>query len=189
MQDQSGETRPCDLIRIAPVLCGIKAAELIKLDEKKVRRFLRCIRPLRLRRLRIRGGCGLYLVYDPALLDEALSGPLAKQILCMYGYPVPAERAAMLDALSFRFRACEFPHEIGLFLGYPPGDVRAFIQSGGRDCLLSGYWKVYDDVDGAREIFDRIDAARTAAITCIQASQTTAQAVLAIKTYGKAVPI
>ena len=35
-----------------------------------------------------------------------------------------------------------FPHEIGLFLGYPPEDVDAFIKNGaaGEKCI--GMWKV-----------------------------------------------
>lgn len=47
----------------------------------------------------------------------------------------------------------EFPHEIGLFLGYPPEDVCGFIENraGGYKCV--GEWKVYGDADKAKEIF------------------------------------
>ena len=52
-------------------------------------------------------------------------------------------------------KQCGFPHEIGLFLGYPPRDVEAFIANRGQHCLLCGTWKVYHDPDGARRCFDR----------------------------------
>lgn len=37
----------------------------------------------------------------------------------------------------------EFPHEIGLFLGYPLGDVKGFIKHRGQNCKCTGCWKVY----------------------------------------------
>ena len=49
----------------------------------------------------------------------------------------------------------EFPHEIGLFLSYPPEDVRGFIENRAANYKLVGTWKVYGDVDKARETFKR----------------------------------
>ena len=48
----------------------------------------------------------------------------------------------------------EFPHEIGLFLGYPPEDVRGFLD-GRTDCTCVGCWKVYGDARAAEKLFDR----------------------------------
>ena len=48
----------------------------------------------------------------------------------------------------------EFPHEIGLFLGYPPADVDGFMHRK-EHFKLCGMWKVYDDVDGAVRQFVR----------------------------------
>lgn len=36
-----------------------------------------------------------------------------------------------------------FPHEIGLFLGYPVEDVKGFIENKGENCVKCGAWKVY----------------------------------------------
>ena len=57
-----------------------------------------------------------------------------------------------------------YPHEVGLVLGYPPEDVRGFIEHGGRDYVLSGYWKVYGDPVRAQRIFAAYDRARDAGI-------------------------
>ena len=67
----------------------------------------------------------------------------------------------LLDLLSTRLRmGKEFPHEIGLFLGYPPEDVLGFQRYRGQNCKLCGYWKVYSDVDRARVLFRLYDRCR-----------------------------
>lgn len=58
----------------------------------------------------------------------------------------------------------EYPHEIGLFLGYPVWDVQDFIKYEGKNYLVCGYWKVYHDVDKALATFDRYQRVRNNAI-------------------------
>lgn len=58
----------------------------------------------------------------------------------------------------------EFPHELGVLLGYPVEDVRGFIANGGQGGLLSGYWKVYGDVEGAKQKFRVYDEAKECAL-------------------------
>lgn len=48
-----------------------------------------------------------------------------------------------------------FPHEIGVFLGYPIGDVREFIRNKGQNCLFCGVWKVYCDAGESLKKFER----------------------------------
>ena len=48
-----------------------------------------------------------------------------------------------------------FPHEVGLFLGYPYDDVMAFIEHEGRDYLCCGCWKVYSHREQAEACFER----------------------------------
>ncbi|MCQ2100477.1 MAG: DUF3793 family protein [Fibrobacter sp.] len=49
--------------------------------------------------------------------------------------------------------AC-FPHEVGVFLGYPLDDVRDFIVYGGKNYKRIGCWKVYNDVPNSMHIFE-----------------------------------
>ena len=51
-----------------------------------------------------------------------------------------------------------FPHEFGLFLGYPVEDVIGFIEHNGKNYLYTGYWKVYSDVDTKRSLFEKYEA-------------------------------
>ena len=49
---------------------------------------------------------------------------------------------------------CEFPHEIGYFLGYPYDDVYEFIAQHGENYKIFGAWKVYTNVEQALATFD-----------------------------------
>ena len=49
----------------------------------------------------------------------------------------------------------DFPHEIGVFLGYPLADVIGFIQNRGKNFTACGYWKVYTDPTAAQAEFAR----------------------------------
>ena len=74
--------------------------------------------------------------------------------------PAPGQDAGtadeLLDQLAERL-CCEgdFPHEIGVFLGYPLADVIGFIQNRGKNFTACGYWKVYTDPTAAQAEFDR----------------------------------
>ena len=48
----------------------------------------------------------------------------------------------------------DFPHEIGIFLGYPLEDVVGFIENQGKNYTCSGYWKTYGDPQEAKRRFD-----------------------------------
>ena len=47
----------------------------------------------------------------------------------------------------------EFPHEIGLFLGYPPYDVKCFMKNPKAGVQCSGCWKVYGSVNETMRLF------------------------------------
>ena len=53
-----------------------------------------------------------------------------------------------------------FPHEIGVFLGYPVEDVEGYMQNDGKNFLLVGYWKVYGEKEQALRLFASYDEAR-----------------------------
>lgn len=54
----------------------------------------------------------------------------------------------------------DFPHEIGLFLSYPLGDVIGFIANSGQNCKCTGYWKVYCNLSEAERIFEKFNKCR-----------------------------
>ena len=100
--------------------------------------------------LRIREYSALIYLYRPSRLKKDLEDPAAIKILQDHGYSCYGK---CLPKLIERVRASEeFPHEIGLFLGYPPEDVQGFLDH--RPCKCSGCWKVYGDENKAKKTFD-----------------------------------
>ena len=62
-------------------------------------------------------------------------------------------RGCLLQLRRRLAQSGQFPHEIGLFLGYPPCDVLGFLHDAGRHSKLSGYWQVYGDAQAALALF------------------------------------
>ena len=50
-----------------------------------------------------------------------------------------------------------FPHEIGLFLGYPIEDVRGFMEQNGQNYKCRGIWKVYGDENETQKLFRKLE--------------------------------
>jgi hypothetical protein len=91
-----------------------------------------------------RGDSLLLLVYAPSLLDALLFRPATQAMLRRAGYAQAAGTAAVLAELQARCRAGEgFPHEIGIFLGYPLKDVAAFLGWVAIPFTVQGPWKIY----------------------------------------------
>lgn len=119
---------------------------------------------LRLGVLAFREKSVLLLVYRSVLLAKALGEPRAAAFLASLGYEahdVPAcvellsRRVCRADRLSGEERTCAFPHEVGLFLGYPFEDVMGFIVNEGQGAVASGCWRVYSRERDAAECFCR----------------------------------
>lgn len=97
----------------------------------------------------------LLLFYRAELLKQQFQDKAVQKVLRQYGYPCEEGLTACLHYLQLRMRLKKsFPHEIGLFLGYPVADVVGFITHKGQDFCYSGYWKVYANEEETRALFD-----------------------------------
>lgn len=104
--------------------------------------------------LRFSGDKVLLLLMRPERLKNDLQDATAKQLLSRFGYKDRASCSMQLGNLVKRFKNInEFPHEIGLFLSYPPEDVKGFIDNNAKECKCVGTWKVYGDEKKARKTF------------------------------------
>ncbi len=118
--------------------------------------------------LRNRSGALLALIYRPLLLRSVLAAGDAALLLAESGYEVPADgMACLLERLAEKCASRRFPHEIGVFLGYPPGDVRRFMLAGGRGAVGAGCWKAWDDVHRVDALSARYRAAKLRAAELI----------------------
>ena len=94
----------------------------------------------------------LVYVFHRARLEKYLLSADVRAFLARFGYGYASAEEA-LEQLKCRMKG-EFPHEIGVFLGYPLGDVCGFLQDPGG-CVLCGAWKVYENADEAARTFER----------------------------------
>lgn len=119
-----------------------------------------------LRTMRFGKHHALIFVYRPEQLAQALIKPDAARILSENGYNV-SDPESCLERLEEKLRfADSFPHEIGIFLGYPPADVEGFIQNRGENALVSGPWKVYSDVPASLRTFEKLRRCRATYLNC-----------------------
>ena len=97
----------------------------------------------------------LLYVYRPSMVQPYIQQKSVSCFLRQYGYRSGMTLNDMLDRLQARFNetGC-FPHESGLFLGYPLEDVYGFIRHRGNNAKLCGEWKVYGDAEKAARLFD-----------------------------------
>lgn len=146
----------------APTLAGIKTASLFTCpceDRKElmdtVRKLNRRLQAkgLRVLPLRFSAHKALIYLYRPRKLSADLADSTAAEILRRNGYD-PVNCGQCVGKLIRKLRRePEFPHEIGLFLGYPPEDVSGFIELGPDLCKATGCWKVYGDEASAQKKF------------------------------------
>ncbi len=147
----------------SPTMAGIKTGSLFSCTyeskreiEESVRFFnLKLVpRGVRMIPVRFENGRALIYVYRPDRLSRDLSDDIARAILSKRAYPTESAQLCVAE-LAKRLRKDEaFPHEIGLFLGYPSSDVDGFIKNKAKGAKLVGTWKVYSDEEAARKKFE-----------------------------------
>ncbi len=153
----------------APTLLGIKCANLISIEKNAfdlTGHAMKFNSKASSKGLKMKILCScksraLILLYNEKMLDKQLEEKNSKRILEQYGYKKCVSCDSALDFLGKRIEKSDsFPHEIGVFLGYPPEDVTGFIENQGRNFTLCGYWKVYGDPEKARRTFNNYDKCR-----------------------------
>ncbi len=113
-----------------------------------------------------RDGKVLLYLYRPKLLERDLRDPLARRLLSECGYTDADANACLARLISRLWMGADFPHEVGLFLGYPPADVDGFMHRK-EECKLCGLWKVYDDVEGALRQFAKCRHCTEVYLNCL----------------------
>ena len=147
----------------SPTLAGIKTANMFSCTfesneqmNSSIKKWNRILvkKGLRMLPLRFRDNKGLIYLYRPSRLYSDLKDSTACRLLEERGYGEKPEHCVL--KLIKRLAECEeFPHEIGLFLGYPPEDVCGFIEKGANGCKCVGCWRVYGDDKSAKKTFER----------------------------------
>lgn len=148
----------------SPTLAGMKTGNLFSCsfsDKYEMKNCVRCWnrmfkkKGLRVLPMRFQEGRALIYVYRPAKLSVDLQNDTAERLLQERGYCTKTSERCVVHLIKRLCEYDEFPHEIGLFLGYPPEDVDGFIENKADGCKCVGYWKVYGDVKTAKKTFEK----------------------------------
>ena len=140
----------------APTLAGMKPGSIfcfnhspLEVSRQKVCQWNKQLAPfgLTVQILLERPGSSsvIVFVYRRDRLEQMLSDDAYQSFLAKTGY-AGTSLDGLLEQLAYRLRTqLEFPHEIGVFLGYPLRDVIGFIENHGRNFTCCGFWKSYGD--------------------------------------------
>lgn len=153
----------------SPTLAGIKTASLFNCPFDSMAELVKSLyqwntgfaqkglKAVILRMMKKRALIYLYRITGlrSDLQDEQIAG-----FLSSYGYNGKNMEDSLRILQKKMRESDDFPHEIGIFLGYPLEDVIGFIENEGRNCRCVGCWKVYGDECEARRTFAKFHACK-----------------------------
>lgn len=151
----------------SPTLAGIKTGSLFNApytDKSEINKSVRELnrrlasKGIRVLPMRASGKRVLLYVYRPKKLENDFRSSAARDILEKRGYECEKPGICVTRLMKLLRDGGDFPHEIGLFLGYPPEDVDGFIKESSGEVessKMSGYWKVYGDTEKAEKTFEQ----------------------------------
>lgn len=149
----------------SPTLAGLKTGNMFSVGFESKAGTIERIRGLN-RRLAPYGLCMLPLrftekrvlvyMYSPERLRADLERPHVRELLSGLGYDLSSAGGCIARLRRRMDDGGDFPHEVGLFLGYPAEDVRGFIENR-AGCKCVGCWKVYGDAKAAKMRFESFE--------------------------------
>lgn len=167
-----------------PALAGIKPANIVACYKKNISDVHQSIdrlnKELNFKDIYLESLCEcekriLLIVYRKEVLSRQLKKPEIRKFLYSYGYNINNSIDDDLEVLKKKICTKDFPHEIGVFLGYPLHDIYGFLYQNTSECILTGEWKVYRDKAGAEKLFERYNRCRNALRKRIREGKTLAQ--------------
>jgi len=141
----------CVLKNIGATIMGAKPAELRNIRFNNPEFWSRCkstilaYDEIKMIELKQKIGRKQVLFYHESALDQQLSKPEVLEFLKNHGYPQNYNLKSYLQFLVKRLKSDDFPHEIGIFFGYPLKDVLGFMGYSNLEMTYSKEWKIYGD--------------------------------------------
>jgi len=152
--------KPANLISLGnrPQLCGRNLYQLWQSHHEDLATRLA---GLTIMVLQTRQRSLLLLCYNNDHLERHLSHAGIRILLRKAGYEADAATEALLGELSRRIENSEsFPHEIGLFIGYPAKDVAAFMGLVRLPFACQCLWKIYGNPEESLGLAERYRCCR-----------------------------
>ncbi|TCL57555.1 uncharacterized protein DUF3793 [Kineothrix alysoides] len=150
-------------LQCAPLIAGLKVSNLLIIRRDKLAQLIAILRSTSIScyALRDSGEKITLLLFNKTKLVSYLKQERVIKLLAGMGY----RENSLYDILPIfreRYRKymsdkIQFPHEMGVLLGYPIEDVEGFIRHNGRNSMLTGYWKVYENIAAKEQLFHRFE--------------------------------
>ena len=154
-------------LQCAPVISGIKISNLLTIPAKNLMELSSILKKTKLSfRILYPGRERLViLIYRETELKEYLEREEVMAFIYKCGYET-SDISKIFPVFVKRYMRYmelkqDFPHELGLFLGYPVEDVVGFIENNGKNFLYSGYWKIYKDAEIKIQLFKNYERVQT----------------------------
>lgn len=157
----------------APLVKKLRISVFLSINDCYLKYLCRLVRSLGFSVWILRHDCQKtsVIIYNRNLMQKYLKRQDVQDILKENGYGgmsgIGCIRKFAKRYQAYMEKKGTFPHEMGIFLGYPPEDVRGYIENEGNNSLCTGYWKVYEDARGKKDLFDKINKAQTALVSLI----------------------
>jgi len=158
------------IIQAAPFLKGMKKSCILMIKREELDELREELLDTNIEAIPLHEhqGRSIVLFYRASEMEEYFGGYDVRRFLKKNGYQgtgIADYIERLKSRVTFFYEEEQiFPHEIGVFLGYPIEDVEGFIENAGKNFLLSGYWKVYSNLQMTRELFEKFDRAKEEAM-------------------------
>ena len=150
-------------LQCAPLISGLKISNLLIIRRDKLAELMAILRSTGISSYVLRNSKEkiAILLFNERKLTSYLKEERVVKLLAEMGY----HENSLYDILPvFRERykrymsdKIQFPHEMGVLLGYPIEDVEGFIHHNGRNSMLTGYWKVYENISAKEQLFRKFE--------------------------------
>lgn len=148
---------------IGPVILGSKPAEIVNIpgskEDKKIKLsqiqsfFSDCCK-ITYRIITTHDGGKRVLFINEKSMDKVLDNKRSINFLKFMGYAQNYELNNYMDELVNRLHSEEFPHEIGVFLGYPLKDVLGFMGYGNKELVEIRNWRIYGEKEASYKVYN-----------------------------------
>jgi len=152
---------------LAPLVWGIKPSVLLnvslenELEWKEFERLFTQQKALQIKKIRKLNGRLQVIFYQREILDSVLRQKPIQDFLRTLSYPKQYSLKAYLSLLKHRITSLEFPHEVGVFLGYPLKDVLSFMGLLPLPYRKTQGWRIYGDESPSNEVYEKYRQARS----------------------------
>ena len=154
------------ILQCAPLIVGLRISTLFIAANGDVKKICMLLR---------RSAISYYVIhrtqekttmflFHKRRLEAYFSNPEVRSLLAGAGYAKFGLHEIMFGFgkryADYRCGKTDFPHELGLLLGYPLEDVEGYIENNGENSLYTGCWKVYAHVSEKKRLFRMFDFAK-----------------------------